>query len=243
MRISIIILLLTVTLLELNIKSSTQDVILDNDTYDLEYSFGNSNDYFEKLASINIRKLKEVQSAYLSSSSSQQPSTQVYSDALNEASRKRLVDELQLQISPILRLRVCKRGICVASSYTNLRHLLKSNNIQLNLTIHISLTNNINSITIKSETNKNNGDQNLNLNGNFYLTINANIANIKPASVPDTQTYIERVRKEMEAKKESAQENNKSFLSKYWYYIVPVVIIVFLMNLVNPEQAGGGAAR
>jgi hypothetical protein len=130
--------------------------------------------------------------------------------------------------------------VCIASSYTNLKNLLSSNNIQLNLTLHLnSNSNNINSITIKTDQleNKETIDEN-----SYYLTINANLLTSKSSASPDTQTYIEKVKKEIESKTETAKENNKSFIAKYWYYIVPFVVIVFITSFLNPEQAGAGAA-
>ena len=102
-----------------------------------------------------------------------------------------------------------------------------------------SNSNNINSITLKTDQleNKETIDEN-----SYFLTINANLLTSKSAASPDTQTYVEKVKREIESKTENAKENNKSFIAKYWYYIVPFVVIVFISSFLNPEQAGAGAA-
>ncbi|KAL3841979.1 hypothetical protein ACJMK2_020055 [Sinanodonta woodiana] len=65
--------------------------------------------------------------------------------------------------------------------------------------------------------------------------------------VPDTQTYIERMKREEQAKAQGQQGDNRSFIAKYWMYIVPFVIIVFLMQSMDQqggqEGAGGGGGR
>ena len=232
-------------LLALFVNNCYSEISQDIDIFDLEYAIG-SNENFEKITTINLRKLRESHSAYLAmyqnsaSPTSSSYSLNIHSSLINQATKNQLLNELKTSSNPIYKMRVCKKSVCIASSYTNLHNLLSSNNIQLNLTLHLnSNSNNINSITIKTDQleNKETIDE-----SNYFLTINANLLTSKVAASPDTQTYIEKVKKEIESKTENSKENNKSFFAKYWYYIVPFVVIVFISNFLNPEQAGAGAA-
>jgi hypothetical protein len=150
------------------------------------------------------------------------------------------------QNSTLYRLRLCKREttqkVCFASTFTYLKNVIDSN-MRINLTIYTGINNFINSISIKSSpTLKGDKDSSKSLKKNDlpnHLNMFVYIQNIKTAVGPDTESYLEKVKKEMEQKEKSAQGGNESFLSKYWIYIVPVMIVMFLMNLANPE---GGAA-
>ena len=220
------------------------EITQDSDIFDLEYAIGSS-DNFEKITTINLRKLRESHSTYLAlyqnvpASSLPSYSMNIFSSLISPSTKIQLLNELKSSSNPIYKMRICKKSVCLASTYTNLKSILSSNNIQLNLTLHLNSNNNINSITIKTDQleTKETIDEN-----NYYLTINANILTMKVASAPDTQSYIEKVKKEMEMKSENSTENNKSFLAKYWFYIVPFVVIVFISSFLNPEQAGAGAS-
>ena len=63
------------------------------------------------------------------------------------------------------------------------------------------------------------------------------IQSIKQGQPPDSEAYLEKVKKEMELKEKAAQGGGESFIQKYWMYIVPFVVIMFLMNFANPEGA------
>jgi hypothetical protein len=229
-------------LLAFYVNNCYSEVGQDFDIFDLEYAIG-SNENFEKLTTFNLRKLRESHSAFQATyqnTPSSSYSLNIYGSLINQATKIQLLNELKTSSNPIYKLRVCRKSVCIASSYTNLKNLLSSNNIQLNLTLHLnSNSNNINSITIKTDQleNKETIDET-----SYYLTINANLLTSKSSASPDTQTYIEKVKKEIESKTENAKENNKSFIAKYWYYIVPFVVIVFITSFLNPEQAGAGAA-
>ena len=231
-------------ILLLIINGFNSEVSQDTDTFDLEYAIG-SNDNFEKLTTLNLRKLKESHSSYLAMyQNTQLPtsptySVNIYSSLINPTTKNQLLKEFKTSLNPIFRVRLCKKSTCFASTYTSLNSLLASNNIQLNLTLHLNSNNNINSLTIKSDhlKTKETIDE-----SNYYLTINANLLTVKVANSPDTQLYIEKVKKEIEAKKETNNDNNKSFLAKYWYYIVPFVVIMFISSFLNPEQGAAAAS-
>ena len=218
-------------ILLLIINGFNSEVSQDTDTFDLEYAIG-SNDNFEKLTTLNLRKLKESHSSYLAMyQNTQLPtsptySVNIYSSLINPTTKNQLLKEFKTSLNPIFRV-------------TSLNSLLASNNIQLNLTLHLNSNNNINSLTIKSDhlKTKETIDE-----SNYYLTINANLLTVKVANSPDTQLYIEKVKKEIEAKKETNNDNNKSFLAKYWYYIVPFVVIMFISSFLNPEQGAAAAS-
>ncbi|XP_053384008.1 ER membrane protein complex subunit 10-like [Mercenaria mercenaria] len=61
--------------------------------------------------------------------------------------------------------------------------------------------------------------------------------------VPDTQSYIDKIKKDEREKAKGTQADNRSFFSKYWMYIVPFVIMMFIMQSMDPQQGGGGGGR
>ncbi|XP_052065214.1 ER membrane protein complex subunit 10-like [Mytilus californianus] len=57
---------------------------------------------------------------------------------------------------------------------------------------------------------------------------------------PDTQTYIEKLKKEEMEKKKGQQSDNRSFFAKYWMYIVPFVLVMMLAGNTDQNAQGGG---
>ncbi|XP_052797663.1 ER membrane protein complex subunit 10-like [Mya arenaria] len=57
---------------------------------------------------------------------------------------------------------------------------------------------------------------------------------------PDTQSYIEKLKREEQEKTKGGKSDDRSFFAKYWMYIVPFVIIMFVMQSMDPNQGGGG---
>ncbi|CAF1266707.1 unnamed protein product [Didymodactylos carnosus] len=59
---------------------------------------------------------------------------------------------------------------------------------------------------------------------------------------PDTQHFLEKLRREQEAKQKFQENDNRSFFLKYWKYIIPVVAIVLLQGVFadNGGQPSGG---
>jgi len=61
---------------------------------------------------------------------------------------------------------------------------------------------------------------------------------------PDTQTYIEKLKRDEQEKLKHGDGDNRSFFGKYWMYIVPVVIMMVVMSSADqPQQGGGGGGR
>ncbi|XP_041366161.1 ER membrane protein complex subunit 10-like [Gigantopelta aegis] len=57
---------------------------------------------------------------------------------------------------------------------------------------------------------------------------------------PDTQSYIDKLKREDAEKTKGQQGDNRSFFGKYWMYIVPFVIIMMVMSSAEPQAQGGG---
>ncbi|XP_012944706.1 ER membrane protein complex subunit 10 [Aplysia californica] len=57
---------------------------------------------------------------------------------------------------------------------------------------------------------------------------------------PDTQTYIEKMKRDEQEKLKNQDGDNRSFLGKYWMYIVPVVIMMVIMSSADQQAQGGG---
>lgn len=92
------------------------------------------------------------------------------------------------------------------------------------------------SVALKTRSKKN--QKTVSLNDLETITMYTSIQTIKQGQIPDTEVYVEKVKKEVEQKEKAAVGGNESFLQKYWMYIVPFVVIMFLSNLAAPE---GGA--
>ncbi|TKR83020.1 hypothetical protein L596_016677 [Steinernema carpocapsae] len=53
---------------------------------------------------------------------------------------------------------------------------------------------------------------------------------------PDTVSYLQKMERERHARQHGAQQDNRSFIAKYWMYIVPVVAFMVISNAIAPEQ-------
>ncbi|XP_025085922.1 ER membrane protein complex subunit 10-like [Pomacea canaliculata] len=58
--------------------------------------------------------------------------------------------------------------------------------------------------------------------------------------VPDTQTYLEKVKRDEQERAKGQQGDNRSFFGKYWMYIVPVVIMLMIMSTADQQAGAGG---
>ena len=230
----------------------------DLDVYLLEYSI-DSSDEFKELASINQRTLKQSQQAAQASSygdnseddafgeqhQKQAPTshfTQIQTNPLDSAARAKL---LKATSQSLIHLRLCNRkasGACQASGFTYVSNLLASG-LNLNLTLNTGINSRLLSMTIRTQHSNrevSKSDAQRVLDETETIGVFACVQSIKVAQAPDTEVYLEKLKKEIEQKEKGAQADNQSFLSKYWMYIVPFVIIMFISQLANPEAAGGG---
>ena len=217
---------------------------IDNDLYGLEQAIEEFE--FKEVGSINLRLLKQNQnSAQLQTLNAneniQKESTQVYNTRLESNDFDEKIQE-QIKSSErvknaLYRLRLCRKAtasICYASTFTNLYNIIESG-FRINLTIHINSNNRPNALSIKTSTPE--AAQSPFKKQYNHLVMFTSVQGLKPGQQPDTESYLEKVRKEMEQKEKSESGDNQSFLSKYWIYIVPFVVIMFLANIANPEGA------
>jgi hypothetical protein len=225
----------------------------DADLYSLEHAVDENE--FREIGSLNLRVIRQNQNTAqlqsLNNNDLQQLNptatlnqklyaTRLESEDFDDQTREQINAASSITQS-LYRLRLCRKpssaaaSVCYASTFTFLRNILDSG-FNVNLTVHTNSNNRPNAITIKS----------------FPLSVTpvkpaqpshlvmfATVLGPKPAQQPDTETYLEKVRKEVEIKEKGDQGDNQSFFSKYWIYIVPFVVIMFLVNLANPEGAGG----
>lgn len=227
---------------------------IDNDVYALEQSIGKNP--FKEVGLINLRVIKQNQNAaqyhslnaedsadnQLKQQSMNLFSTQIESNKFDSELKDQLLKESEMLSSfgsnSFYRLRLCRKQPaynCYASSFTFVKNLIDAN-FNINLTLHTNANNKLNSLSIKTQSVQIRDP----LNSIDSITFHLAIQSLKLALPPDTESYLEKIKQEMEQKERGAQADNQSFLSKYWIYIVPFLVIMFLMNLVNPE---GGAAR
>ncbi|VDO35612.1 unnamed protein product [Brugia timori] len=55
---------------------------------------------------------------------------------------------------------------------------------------------------------------------------------------PDTISYIRKMEKERQARQHGAQQDNRSFIQKYWMYIAAALIFMVISNATTAEQGG-----
>lgn len=239
---------LAVFLIELILIKSDSS-LNDSDLYFIEQSIDDSE--FQEIGQVNIRLLRQNQnSAHIQSLNEDDIRiekngntywSRIESVQLDSETVQKLKSVFESE-SSIFRLRLCRKHPvheCKASSFIYTKSL-SSSGFVLNLTLHTSINNELNSISIKTSR--------LNLvprkntipdHFTFFLSVQS----IKVAQQPDTDTYLEKIRLEKEQKEKGAQAENQSFFSKYWMYIVPFVVIMFLANIVNPEAAAAGGSE
>ncbi len=221
------------------------DLPNDSDVYALEQAIDEFD--FKEIGSVNLRLIRQNQNtAQLQSLNSEQvasPSAattgqKVYTTKLESEDFDEQVRE-QIQSSSsskqaVYRLRLCRKSatsnVCYASTFTFLKNIINSD-FTVYLTIHLNNNNRPNALTIKTLPSSANPTK----IEPSHLTMLASIQGPKPAQQPDTETYLEKVRKEIEVKEKGDQGENQSFFSKYWIYIVPFMVVMLLVNMANPE--------
>jgi hypothetical protein len=232
------------------------DESTDLDVYTIEHSIDTSD--FQEIGSLNLRTIRQNQNvAQYKIQNEQDYSGQQVEQIKPAVLFPTLVrsDNFELNVAKQIkslinnnetfyRIRLCRKfptNICYASSFTLLKRVIESK-MSINLTIYSNLNNRVSAISIKTSSNI---DSSSKSGENFdHLNIYASVQSMRQAISPDTEAYLDKIRKEMEQKEKAAQGGNESFFSKYWMYIVPFVVIILLSNMVNPEAAGdAGAAR
>jgi len=178
-------------------------------------------------------------------------STQIETNQFDQLTKQQIKQAFKQNLNSVYRLRLVKKqqqqqqnGVVyvASSSFTYLKYLIESD-FMLNLTLNTGFTGRLNSISIKTYctglllNSIDNKEQSKRLDDFDYLTLYATVQNIKPGQTPETDVYLEKLKKEIEQKEKGAQGENQSFFAKYWIYIVPFVVVMFLMNLANPEGA------
>lgn len=221
----------------------------DSDLYFIEQSIDDSE--FQETGDVNIRLLKQHQnSAQIQNINDDETRieksgtvlwSRIESKSFSSETFQKLNSALQTDNS-IFRLRFCRRYPayeCKASSFIYTKALGLSG-FMLNITLHTSINNELNSLSIKTSQLKSVPNK---ISIPDYLTLFLNIQSIKQGQQPDTETHLEKIRMEKEQKEKGAQAENQSFFSKYWIYIVPFFVIMFLANIVNPEAAAAGGSE
>uniref|UniRef100_A0A1I7Y2M3 ER membrane protein complex subunit 10 n=1 Tax=Steinernema glaseri TaxID=37863 RepID=A0A1I7Y2M3_9BILA len=70
------------------------------------------------------------------------------------------------------------------------------------------------------------------------FTANVRVLKSGELPTPDTVSYLQKMERERQNRQHGAQQDNRSFIAKYWMYIVPVVAFVVISNAMTPEQGG-----
>jgi hypothetical protein len=225
--------------------------VYDNDVYIIEQSINNYE--FREIGTINLRLVKQNQnSAQLQSLSEQQQQQQVQPSQSTNTYHTRIESndfdqEILNQIksskdnsNSLYRLRLCKKfpqaqtKTCFATTFTYLKKLIDSD-FKISLAIHQNSNNRPISLSVKTSDSRAASKSKKQFD---HLSVLASVQSLRTGQQPDTESYLEKVRKETEQRERSDQGENQSFFSKYWIYIVPFVVIMFLANILNPEASG-----
>uniref|UniRef100_A0A0L8H599 ER membrane protein complex subunit 10 n=1 Tax=Octopus bimaculoides TaxID=37653 RepID=A0A0L8H599_OCTBM len=76
-----------------------------------------------------------------------------------------------------------------------------------------------------------------------YWNTTIEIVQTVTGPLPETQLYIDKLKREEHDKQKGQQGDNRSFFAKYWMYIVPFVIVLMLASNSDPQGGGGGGGR
>ncbi|CAJ0925564.1 unnamed protein product, partial [Mesorhabditis belari] len=66
------------------------------------------------------------------------------------------------------------------------------------------------------------------------------VTSVQQLKSPDTQSFLDKMDKERRARQHGAEQDNRSFLAKYWMYIVPVVIFMLISSASQQQEGGQG---
>lgn len=227
----------------------------DADLYSIQHSV-DGND-FKEIGNFNLRTIRQTQNqaqfqSYSADDNEQRVSshlfsTPIQSDLIDDKTRSEIKVALASSNNSVYRLRLCRKSAqsqeadCYAGSFVYLTQLVKAQ-FQINLIINTGATNRISSISMKVKEKPTSANKKQTaasqLDDLDHLTLYIQIQGIRQGQIPETEAYLEKVRKELESKEKAAQGGNETFLQKYWIYIVPAVIIMFLMNLVGQDGQG-----
>ncbi|EFO19165.1 hypothetical protein LOAG_09329 [Loa loa] len=61
---------------------------------------------------------------------------------------------------------------------------------------------------------------------------------INELPLPDAVSYIRKMEKERQARQHGAQQDNRTFIQKYWMYIAAALIFMVISNATTAEQSG-----
>lgn len=62
------------------------------------------------------------------------------------------------------------------------------------------------------------------------------VTKLEALPTPDTESYIQKLEKERQARQQGAQQDNRSWLQKYWMYIAAAFIFMVIMNATTGDQ-------
>ncbi|CAF3605488.1 unnamed protein product [Rotaria sordida] len=73
---------------------------------------------------------------------------------------------------------------------------------------------------------------------NYKATMRLQLNDVGPQ--PEVQQFLDKLKRQQEAKLNSQENDNRPFILKYWKYLLPIVVIVLLQNVFTNDAAGGG---
>ncbi|XP_064603481.1 ER membrane protein complex subunit 10-like [Liolophura sinensis] len=221
-------------LLILSFLSISADVLVDDEfegvtTFTVEHSFDlGPNPEFTKRGSVTVKSLKGGRAQFSKPVS------------LSSEERSRLRDSVSK--NGLYRIRIPLRkpdpslSIQHVSTATKACALFESR-LSDHLTINVDQAGEILGVSMVTYPGLCTGQA---VNDSGLEQFNSTVEIVQPVNgpTPDTQNYIEKMKKEEQEKIKGAQGDNRSFFAKYWMYIVPVFIFMLIAS--GTEQNAGG---
>ncbi|BFZ05130.1 hypothetical protein BsWGS_08169 [Bradybaena similaris] len=197
-------------------------------TLTLEHSF-TSGSQFTKRGIISVQSLKGSKASFTSASSLSKEEIQ----QLKSAARN---DDLYRVRIPV---KSSAEGVTTyVASATKACGILESG-LHDEITVNFDQSGEVLGVSIRANVPACMGLEVANTNLTTWKT-SVEVTTTVAGPTPDTQTYIEKMKRDEQEKLKNQDGDNRSFLSKYWMYIVPVVIMMVIMSSADQQGQGGG---
>ncbi|RUS70153.1 hypothetical protein EGW08_022085 [Elysia chlorotica] len=210
----------------------TAGVLLDDEfegsrTLGLEHSFSSGKPEFTKRGTVVIQSLKGNKAQFTPASSMSEADI----DSLKELAKKDGLYRVRIPIKD-------GDGPTFVSSATRACAIVESG-LQDEITVNFDQSGEVLGVSIRGLVPACSGVDVPHSNLTAWKT-SVEVYTTVSGPSPDTQTYIDKMKRDEQEKIKNQDGDNRSFLAKYWMYIVPVVIMMVIMSSADQQGQGGG---
>lgn len=215
----------------------------DQDVYFIQHAIANNQ--FAEIGTFNLRSIRHNQNQAQFDQQQTISSIPVESDLIDEKTRQQIASATN---GSLYRLRLCRKGTgmemeCSVASFIYLDKVVNAQ-FKINLNVNTGMNHRLSSVSIKAREQQRFSkeeeveQQAMTMDTVDRVTFYTSVHGLRQGQTPESEAYLEKVKKEIEQKERTAQGGNESFLQKYWIYIVPAIVIMFLMNFVGQDGPG-----